>query len=161
MVWWWFKNAEPEMLGRVPAYVAVPDTGYVAHFLPDDLDAVWLRLRTDRDCIATAFLHQTTSQFIDRTTPEHQALFAGLADVTADDALGALIYAAKRNRNLRAITGHDRYFEFTKASFEFRQDEPDPQLRELLHVDPEFTVDDASAIVKYQSVLAARIPQKR
>jgi hypothetical protein len=128
--------------------VNVPAAGYVAHLLPDKLDAVWLRLKTDRDCLATAFLHQTTSRFADGSVSKNKTLFAGLADAGDNNALGALVYAAKRNRNLRVITGDDRYFDFTKASFEFKADEPDPTLKTLLQVEPEFTVDAASVILK-------------
>ncbi len=128
----------------------VPDGGYVTHYLPEKLEAIWLRLKTDRDCIATAFLHQTTSRFIDGKAPENRKLFAGLADVTDADALGAAVYAAKRNRDLRVITGDGKFFNFTKTAFEFVSDVSDPQLHELLRVEPEFTVDAASVVLKYQ-----------
>ncbi len=111
-------------------------------------DAVWLRLTTDRDCLATAFLHQTTSRFVDGGAADNKAIFAGLANVGDSNARAALIYAAKRNRNLRVITGDDRYFDFTKAGFEFKADEPDAKLKGVLHVEPEFTVDDASVVLK-------------
>lgn len=130
--------------------VTVPADGYVAHHLPSDIDAVWLRLVTDRDCTATAFLHQTTSRFVDGSSVENKALFDGLADVNARDAKGARLYAAKRNRNLRIITQDDRYFDFTKAGFVFVADQPDPKLKSLLHVDPEFSVDQASVVLTHR-----------
>ena len=129
--------------------VDVPNAGYVTHYLPDGLEAVWLRFKTSRDCVATALLHQTSNDDVDGTTPEHRSLFDGLADVNDETALGSLVYAAKRNRNLRVITGDNRYFEFTKSGFTFEADRPDPQLKELLHVEPEFTVDEASVVLKY------------
>jgi hypothetical protein len=128
--------------------VTVPANGYMAHFLPEDLNAAWLRFRTDRDCVATAFLHQTTSRFLDSTLPANQTLFAGLAEVGDANARGALIYAAKRNRNLRLIAGDDRFFEFTRASFEYKADKPDAKLKALLQVEPEFSVDGASVTLK-------------
>ena len=130
--------------------IEVPAQGYVAHILPADLDAVWLRLRTSRDCMATAFLCQSDARFADGSAPENQQLFAGLADVDASDVLGAQVYSAKRNRDLRLITGDDRYFNFTKSQFEFVADEADPKLKSLLEVIPEFTVDDASVVLRYQ-----------
>ena len=129
--------------------VEVPPDGYVAHLLPENLDAVWLRLAASRDCTATAFLHQTTGRFRDGSLPEHRALFAGLADAADKNARCALLYAAKRNRNLRVITDDDRHFDFTKADFQFEPDEPDATLRSLLHVEPEFTVDAASVVLKH------------
>ena len=130
--------------------VDVPNNAYVTHYLPDGLEAVWLRFKTSRDCVATAMLHQTSNDYVDGRTPEHRALFDGLADVNDETALSALVYAAKRNRNLRVITGDNRYFEFTKSGFQFQPDKPDPQLKELLHVEPEFTVDEASVVLKYK-----------
>ncbi len=41
------------------ATVEVPAKGYVSHLLPADFEATWLRLKTNRDTIATAYLHQT------------------------------------------------------------------------------------------------------
>ncbi|MCB9952803.1 MAG: hypothetical protein H6824_17655 [Planctomycetaceae bacterium] len=131
--------------------VTVPAHGYVPYFLPHDINAVWLRLRTNQDCVATAFLHQTTSKSHDGKQADNVALFSGLADVSDANVRGALLYAAKRNRNLRVITSDDRYFEFTKAKFEFEPDEPDPELKSLLQIEPEFSVDAASVIIKHGS----------
>ncbi|MBB3209307.1 arylsulfatase A-like enzyme [Rhodopirellula rubra] len=138
-------NGEWTSLGEV----RVGDDGYVAHPLPNDLDAVWLRLVTNRDCIATAFLHQTTSRFVDGASAENQALFAGLADVEDVNATSALIYPAQRNRNLRVIADDKIELEFTKEGFDFVATEPDTNLQRRLHVEPEFTVDDASVIVSH------------
>ncbi|MCS7469992.1 hypothetical protein NZK35_25360 [Stieleria sp. ICT_E10.1] len=122
--------------------------GSNAKVLPKDLDAEWLRLVVDRDCLATAILHQTASQFVDGDAAENRTLFAGLADV-GEDALAGIAYPAKRNRNLRVITGDGRNFDFTKADFAFEPDKPDPKLARLLHVEPEFLVDDASVILNH------------
>ncbi|TWT84907.1 Choline-sulfatase [Planctomycetes bacterium CA13] len=130
------------------AQVNVPADGNVTYFFPDDFDAVWVRFKTDRDCVATAFLHQTTSRFIDGKLPQNKELFAGLAEVGDKDVHEARIYAAKRNRNLRVITGDNRFLEFTKADFVFQTDKPDTDLASLLHVEPEFTVDEASVILE-------------
>jgi hypothetical protein len=138
--------------------VEVPRDGYVAHLLPENLDAEWLRLMSNRDCVATAFLHQTTSRFADGASPENKAQFAGLADVGDDNPLSAVIYAAKRNRNLRVITTDNRYFDFTKAGFQFKKDQPDAKLKTLLRVEPEFTVDEASVILKHGGQLL-RLPK--
>ena len=128
--------------------VKVPANGHVAHILPSNLDATWLRFRTNQDVIATAFLHQTTRRFVDGSEPSNLSLFAGLADAGDAKVRGAHLYAAKRNRNLRIITDDDRYLEFTKAEFEFKVDVPDPKLKTLLEVKPDFTVDDASVVLQ-------------
>lgn len=130
--------------------VEVSAGGNVSRQLPEDLDAVWLRLITDRNCIATAFLHQTSARYADGNAPDNRELFAGLADVDDAHPLTARLYAAKRNRNLRVIADQDRYFDFTKSDFEFESDVPDEKLKSLLHVEPEFRVDDASVCLNYQ-----------
>lgn len=122
----------------------VPEDGYLAHILPEDLDAQWMRLTPDKDCIATAYFHLTDKDF----TPRDEALFAGLADADASEVLAARVYAAKRNRNLRVIADEDRFFEFGKESFAFQPDEADEKLADRLAVEPEFTVDTASVIVE-------------
>src|SRR5690606_22858150 len=98
--------------------VEVPVGGSLTHHLPGDFDAVWIRFKADRDCIATAFLHQTTDRFVDGSSTENKDLFAGLADVGDQDVHGGLLYAAKRNRNLRVISDGDLHFDFTKTAFE-------------------------------------------
>ena len=115
--------------------------------LPSNLDAVWIRFRTNRDCVATAMLHQTSEY---PNTISNTALFAGLADVGDRRALGARVYAAKRNRNLRIVTSEDRCYEFTKDRFEFQADASDESISKLLRVEPEFTIDEASVIIESQ-----------
>lgn len=129
--------------------IELADGEYVNKILESDLDAEWLRFITDRDCLITAILHQTTSRLIDGDTAANQALFAGLADVD-EMVLGSRVYPAKRNRNLRVIADDQRYFDFTKSDFAFISDKPDAELAALLHVEPEFSVDSASVIVEYQ-----------
>lgn len=120
------------------------------YYFPKNLDAVWLRLSVEHDCVATAFLHQTSDRFIDGNSEENLALFRGLAGVEQTDALGAVVYAAKRNRNLRVITDDGSSFDFTKSGFEYLPDTPDTKLNALLRVQPEFTVDDASVVLSYK-----------
>ncbi|MEQ1902766.1 MAG: hypothetical protein ABL888_01110 [Pirellulaceae bacterium] len=122
---------------------------------PEDFSAVWLRLVTDRDCTATAFLHQQTKRFQDGSSPENQSLFAGLADVEAQEVFSTLHYPAKHNRNLQVIThankltNGEQCYEFTKAQFNFEPAESDPNLKKLLEVKSDFSVDAASVIIKH------------
>ncbi|TWU04289.1 hypothetical protein [Stieleria varia] len=128
--------------------ITVPDEGNVIHYLPNDLDAVWLRFQVDRECLATAFLYQSTESFVDGSERENQVTFRDLADVDEAAPHAAVLYAAKRNRDLRVITSDDRYFDFGKADFAFHTDEPDTKLKELLSIEPEFTVDEASVVLR-------------
>lgn len=129
--------------------IQVPVDGYVCHLLPADFDATWLRLTVDRDCVATAFLHQTSSRFADPSAG--QELFHGLADVNDTKTLSALVYPAKQNRNLVVTNGDQQRLEFTKAGFEFKAVDSDPQLAERLEIEPEFTTDDASVILTHRN----------
>ncbi len=128
--------------------VAVPANGYVSHSLPNDFQATWLRLKTNVDCVATAYLHQTADHFHSGNAPSNTKLFDGLADVN-EKAIAATLYAAKRNRDLRIITSDDRNIDFTKASFGFIAQDADSNLASLLTVKPEFSVDDASVILHH------------
>ncbi len=127
--------------------LAVGDS--LAKVLPADLEAEWLRFVVDRDCVATAILHQTSNQFIDGDTSEHRLLFAGLADVGEKNALASLVYPAKGDRDLRVLTSDDRNFDFTKADFTFEPDGADAQLAKLLQVERDFSIDDASVVVHH------------
>ena len=39
----------------------VAGSGAKSIVLPSDLNAVWMRVKTNRDCVATTFLHQTSA----------------------------------------------------------------------------------------------------
>jgi hypothetical protein len=125
------------------ATIEVPEEGYVSHILPEDLDAQWIRIRADKACIATAYFHLTDK---DSASADEQ-LFAGLAEADSTDVLAAQVYAAKQNRNLRVIADGDRFFEVGKETFEFQPAEADEKLVDLLEVEPEFTVDEASVVL--------------
>lgn len=135
--------------------VAVAPGGYVFHSFPKDLKSVWVRLKTDRECVATAFFHLTDKDF--HSPKGGRKLFGGLADVGETGVVnGAHLFPAKRNRNLRVINAQavgskvsdEKYFDFTKGDFEFVADEPDIALKERLAFNPIFTVDAASVIIE-------------
>lgn len=138
--------------------VTLAPGAFMAYVFPDDYETVWLRLKADRDCIATAYLHQTTAQFADGSTKENQALFAGLADIGDEEPLGGLVYAAKRNRNLRVAADADRHFEFTKSDFTFEEAKTDAELNERLRIKPQWSVDEASVVV-HQGKRKLRLPK--
>lgn len=123
-----------------------PEAGYVAYEIPADTAAEWMRIIPNQDCVATAYFHLTDGSPTDRSVDA--AMFAGLADVSSQDTLAALLYAAKKNRNLQLIAKDDQFLQFTKDTFAFTGDEPDVELKKLLVVEPEFTVDKASVILE-------------
>ena len=94
------------------------------------------------------------------TQPRIQKLCSRAWPMSSDaNALGSVVYAPNEIANLRVITGDDRYFDFTKADFEFEADKPTRSWQTLLHVEPEFTVDDASVILKYQGQTYCDFPK--
>jgi len=83
------------------AAVQVPAQGYRAHVLPGDVAATWVRVRTDRDCTATAYFHFQSPRDAAHDAP---ALFASLAKAGDTAAVhGGLIRPAQRNRNLQLV----------------------------------------------------------
>ncbi len=146
--------------------------GYSATMLPSDLKAEWIRVVTDRDCIATAFFHLTDARYQDGQLKANRELFEGLANVAepTTNVSSAWLYPAKANRDLRVLTT-DKDFEFTKAKFEFqptvvkanqsqiassntKADEKldtTSRLRELLAVKPAFRLDEASVVIEFGS----------
>ncbi|WP_242631720.1 hypothetical protein [Rubripirellula amarantea] len=135
--------------------VTLPAEGFTSVILPRELDAVWMRFQTSRDCMATVFLHQTSSYPNAATsnllTQSSGQIFDGLANVDDTRAIHALVYPAKRNRNLRVIASDSRSYEFLKHNFEFESDSYDQKLEKHLRVEPEFTVDESSVVVVSQN----------
>ncbi|NNE00396.1 MAG: sulfatase, partial [Pirellulaceae bacterium] len=132
--------------GNWTHYKTLTVNQFHSHLFDSDFDAQWIRLTANQDCFATAYFHLTANP----VTKDAPDLFQGLANVDDGDALGGLVYAAKRNRNLRIVTPNQRYFDFGKETFAFTDDAPEPELAQLLTIKPEFTVDDASVVVQYR-----------
>jgi hypothetical protein len=139
------------------------DSG-TSYIFPRDFSGVWLRMVTDHNCIATAFLHQSTTRFPDGLSAEYQALFAGLADVEDQGILSTLHYPARHNRNLQVIASGEKfpageqYFEFTKSRLAFEPVKSDAGLKTLLTVAPDFSIYAASVIIKHGKQ-ALRLPK--
>ncbi len=142
-------------LGRV----AVPPRGYRFHVLPPVTAAAWVRVRTDADCRATAYVHVSSSGGTAAGGDQGhlKALFAGLAKA-GDDAprCEGLLLPARRDGVLQflARTGGDAD---ETALYEVRQDmafrrveDPGERVAEFAEtaaVEPDFRVDDASVLI--------------
>jgi hypothetical protein len=135
--------------------VPVPAHGYLGKVLPTDFDAVWLRLKADRDCVATAYLHQTSPR---DTTQDRPEVFAGLARVE-DQApvIAGVIRPARYNRNLQFVARTtdawgqvtDRgYWEVDKDLHFVKPDEDrSVEVLQVARVRRDFEVDAASVIM--------------
>ena len=133
--------------GKWTEYKSIPVGDYASCIFPADFKAQWARLKTDKDCVISAYFHLTDAGRTD--TAKYADLFAGLTAMdAAKPSTPTLIYPAKRNRNLDVISG-DEFYQFTKTSFEFVHGKPDAELKRLLAVKTEASVDEASVIVTH------------
>ncbi|HWL10496.1 MAG TPA: hypothetical protein VNQ76_18975 [Planctomicrobium sp.] len=128
--------------------VDVPENGSVSHILPADLSAIWLRVKTNRDCVATAFLHQTAATYADGNSTFSRQLFGSLADVDEKDGITGLLYANKMDRNLSFLTSGNQLFQFLKEEFRFVPAQENHKLKETIAIRPHCSIDDASVIIE-------------
>ncbi|HPO74022.1 MAG TPA: hypothetical protein PLJ31_14820 [Armatimonadota bacterium] len=135
--------------------VTVPARGSAYYIFPTGFEAAWARVKTDRDCTATAYFHCTSPRDTSRDDP---ALFAGLASVDSPEPFSAaLIRPAKHNRNLQVLAWEvDASGQATSAGYYEvdgdlrigRADEDrSEEVEQIASVKQEFTVDAASVIM--------------
>ena len=133
--------------------VTVPRNAYRHFILPPDLEAAWLRLTADRDCLATAYLSYGDPG---PARADEERMFATVARLGDPECVGALIRPAKHNRNLQVLMRRpgepgrvvEQYREVdeTMAFLEPKEDRAD-EVRRIAAVAREFEVDDASVIM--------------
>ncbi len=86
-----------------------PTRGNAPLILPAKLKAQWLRVKTDTDCVATAFLHVSSPR---QSVPDEALLFGGLAPASESAAsIGGIVRAGFPTANLQFLTRDGRYFE--------------------------------------------------
>ena len=149
--------------------VPVPATGYVPVTIPGDVKAEWLRMKTDRDSVATAFIHMHTPR---ETRPRDAGPFASLAARTASTAwtAGFLRPAAfsrdlqflARPMNAKGVAGPEVYYEVNER-LEFMRVEAADKVAELKRVaEPtsDYTVDEASVLVVDDEGRRWRLPKR-
>ena len=136
--------------------VAVPANGYVSLFFDAATPAEWLRVKVDRNCTATAFLHLSSPR---TPTPQQAAIFASLAPREAGAAwTGGLLRPAGFSRALqflaRRFDGAGRpvdtaYYEIDEQLAFRRVDAPDKiaDLERAAEPATDYEVDAASVLV--------------
>lgn len=133
--------------GNWQEYEDVPVSGYTPYLFPETFQAQWIRLRPVRNCIATAYLHQTDANY--RDPREGRELFAGLADLGQPAVSGSSLYALRRSRNLAVSDLGKRTVEFSKERFGFVPGEDlSLSVKQHLNRKPKFQVDEASVFVE-------------
>ncbi len=125
----------------------VPVFGYSPYIFPESFDAQWVRVRASRDCIASAYFHQSDRNY--RSANEGESLFAGLADLGETVVSGSALYAKRVNRNLAVTDLKQRHREFGKEEFDFVEGEPlNEEVVAHLEMKPRYWVDEASVVIE-------------
>jgi hypothetical protein len=136
--------------------------------LPRDLRAEWLRVKVDRDLVATAFLHQQTPHApAAAPTP-----FASLAAAdTAGGWAGGLLRPAGFSRDLQFLArpidgsgrpGPEAYYEINER-LEFTRVDAAAKVADLkkaAEVTPDYVVDEASVLIVDEGGLRWRLPKR-
>lgn len=135
--------------------VEVPARGSGFYVFPRGFDAAWVRVKADRGCTATAYLHCTSARDASRDV---RGLFDGLAEAGDPGAVSAaLIRPAKHNRSLQVVAqvvGPDGkatdagYYEVGETlAIDRAAEERSDEVRKIAAVKDEFEVDAASVIM--------------
>jgi len=151
---------DPDGSGKWSPYrtFAMPASGYAYHLLPSDLRAEWLRVRADRDCAATAYLHCSSPR---AASEGEDAIFAGLAKASAPVPMCAgLVRPASHNTRLQflaqtaAADGNavDAGYWEVDETMTFHRVEPGraDEVAKICAMKQELAVDDASAIMTWK-----------
>lgn len=156
----------PEAGWREAQRITVPARGYTWRLLPGDLGADWLRLSADRDCVAHAYLHETSAR---HEALDRPGLFEGVARADATGSLSCgIIRPGRHNENLQLLAtvvdadGRARNAGYREVDADFAFTVPaQDRTQEVLHVAsirPDFVVDAAS-VVMVRDGLRRRLPK--
>lgn len=136
-----------------------PTRGNSALILPADLEARWLRVKTDADCVATAFLHVSSPR---QSSPDEARIFDGLVHASESlSSLGGIVRAGFPTTNLQFLTRDGRYFEVDEKLDFQAIDAPDEvsKLQDTHALQNGFTEDAASVIVTRYDGQRFRLPK--
>jgi hypothetical protein len=154
--------------GRWREWKAVPVAadGYRSLLLPRDLAGEWLRVKVDRDSVATAFVHAQTP----RDRGDGGALFASLAGESPARTAG-LLRPAGFSRDLQFLArpldangrpGPAVYYEIDERLQFTRVDAPDKvaDLTRVAEPTSDYVVDEASVVVTDVDNRRWRLPKR-
>lgn len=143
--------------------VKTPDTGYISHVFPEDLQAQWIRVSLDRDSSQTSVaFHFSDRRFHDPAGPGKQ-LFEALADVeSASDVAALHMFPAKKNRNLEILRKKGdqvSFAELNAETFAYSAASGSDELARKATVKPVFTLDDASVVLNISESIDGKTVQ--
>lgn len=137
----------------------LPGQGYSPVILPTDLKAEWLRVKTDTDCVTTAFLHVSTPR---QASPDEARIFNGLASASdAATSIRGIIRAGFPTTNLQFLSRDGCYFEVDEKLAFHATDAPNEvaKLQDTHALKNEFAEDAASIIVTRYDGQRFRLPK--
>ena len=127
--------------------ITVPDGGYRYHVFADDLKANWIRVRADKNCIATAYFHYASPA---KAFGDDKTIFASLPKAK-DSAGGGLIRPAGHNTNLQFVTRDGAYYEIDEQmNFHAPAKPQAAEVKKVAAIKRDFTVDAASVIFTHK-----------
>jgi hypothetical protein len=138
--------------------VEVPAQGTLAVPLPEAMKAQWLRVKADRDCVATAFFHVSTPR---PGAAGEGRIFDGLAEAAEGPRHRGIVRAGFPTRNLQFLTSEGRYFEVNER-LEFRavDSAKDAAFLSSTHaLQREWSEDAASVVVVHSDGQRYRLPK--
>lgn len=139
--------------------IDVPANGYEYFIFPDNFSANWIRIKTDKDCTASAFFH-----FMGKGHEKPNAMFTTLGDIDeAGEVHANLIRPAAHNKNLQVLNvaaGSSGKYAEVNEKLQFIRPAADSttQMKSILRLEKNFEIDDASVIIK-DSTGAYRLPK--
>ena len=145
--------------------VSVPPNEASSFALPGDLASEWLRVKIDRDAVATAFLHLQSPIARDAKT-----IFSSLAPADAAGSwIGGLLRPANFSRDLQFLARSldadgqpvETYYEINERLQFTRVDAPTKiaDLRKAAEPAADYTIDDASVLIVDEDGGRWRLPK--
>ncbi len=128
--------------------VTVDAAGYSYLTIPEGIKASWIRVKSDTDCKASAFLYFQGKQHSAAADP----MFGSLAGARETAYNASLIRPAAHNTNLQVLPLNSINKAYTevneKLNFLASAADSSAQMNRILKVSRDFEIDEASVIVK-------------
>lgn len=128
--------------------ITVPANGYQYFVFPENFSAQWIRIKTNKNCTATAFFHFTA-----KGHDQADAMFSAIPAVEEAGSINAnLIRPARHNKNLQVLSinsATDKKYSEVNDRLEFIKPLADSaeQVGKILELKKEFEIDEASVII--------------
>jgi hypothetical protein len=151
--------------------IRMPVGGYAFHIFEEDLAGEWIRVKSNKNCHATAYFHYWSP----RKREEREAsIFAALATVgSASDYTAGIIRPAEHNRSLQWLVrsvskdGQSQPPEYIEIeldgskelAFTRPEESRADEVNQVAEIESDFEVDAASVLVKDRNGNRYRLPK--